>query len=336
MATYESATSRVSRMLTMVPWLVHRQGIDLSTAAAELGVTEEQVVEDLQVLFLCGLPGHYPDDLIEASWEGGRVFVGNADTIARPLRLGRDEALALIVALRALAATPGLAERDAIDRALAKLEAAAGEGATGAAQVQVALEQPVDDELAGRVRTGLTERRRLHLRYTSASRDETTERDVDPLRVLSVDGRWYLEGWCHRAQDLRLFRLDRIEAVDVLDTDATPPEELPTRAVGTGVYRPDPQDRTVTLDLAPASAWVAEQIPAEEVETREDGSVRMTLRVADPRWLVRLVLREGGGVRVLEPAGMVTAVREAAAAGLAGLTGGDRTGDRNTAGGAAR
>ena len=106
MATYESATSRVSRLLTMVPWLLHRQGIDLAQAATELGVSEAQVVDDLQLLFVCGLPGHYPDDLIEASWEDGRVFVGNADAIARPLRLGRDEALALIVALRALAATP--------------------------------------------------------------------------------------------------------------------------------------------------------------------------------------------------------------------------------------
>ncbi|KUG54369.1 proteasome protein [Serinicoccus chungangensis] len=318
MATYESATSRVARMLTMVPWLLHRQGIDLATAAAELGVSESQVVEDLQILFLCGLPGHYPDDLIEASWEGGRVFVGNADTIARPLRLGRDEALALIVALRALADTPGLAERDAIDRALAKLEAAAGETARAAAAVRVDLEQPADDGIAAAVRSGLTQRRRLHLRYTSGSRDETTERDVDPLRGLSVDGRWYLEGWCHRARGVRLFRLDRIEAAGVLDVPATPPEDLPERAVGTGVYRPDPEDRAVTLDLDPGSAWVAEQVPAEEVETRDDGSVRMVLRVADPRWLLRLVLREGGGVRVVEPAALVDAVQEAARTALSG------------------
>lgn len=318
MPTYESATSRLSRMLTMVPWLLHRQGIDLARAAEELGVSEQQVVDDLQVLFLCGLPGHYPDDLIEASWEDGRVFVGNADTIARPLRLGRDEALALIVALRALAATPGLAERDAIDRALAKLEAAAGEAAGSADQVRVDLEEPLDAELAARVRRGLADHRRLHLRYTSASRDETTERDVDPLRVLSVDGRWYLEGWCHRALDVRLFRLDRIDAVEVLDLPATPPEELPDRPVGSGVYRPDPGDQLITLDLAPSSAWVAEQIPAEEVQRRDDGSVRMVLRVADPRWLVRLVLREGGGVRVVEPAAMVTTIRDNAAAALAG------------------
>ena len=81
MVTYESATSRLGRLLIMVPWLLNRQGIDLASAAQELGVSQEQVIDDLQLLFVCGLPGHYPDDLIEASWEGGRVFVSNADTM---------------------------------------------------------------------------------------------------------------------------------------------------------------------------------------------------------------------------------------------------------------
>lgn len=318
MVTFESATSRVSRLLTMVPWLLNRQGIDLERAAAELGVSEEQVVEDLQLLFVCGLPGHYPDDLIEASWEDGRVFVGNADTIARPLRLGRDEALALIVALRALAATPGLTERDAIDRALAKLEAAAGDAAASADQVRVDLEQPVDRELAARVRTALTEQRRLHLTYTSASRDRTTERDVDPIRAVSVDGRWYLQAWCHLAQGLRTFRLDRIEDAQVLDVPATPPAGALDGDVGPGVFRADPQDELVTLELSPTAAWVAESVPAESVEEHEDGTLTMVLRVADPSWLQRLVWREAGEVRVVAPAAMVRAVADGARAALTG------------------
>lgn len=316
MVTFESATSRLSRLLTMVPWLLHRQGIDLASAAADLGVSEQQVVDDLQVLFVCGLPGHYPDDLIEASWEDGRVFVGNADTIARPLRLGRDEALALIVALRALAATPGLTERDAIDRALAKLEAAAGDAAASAASVRVDLEQPVDPGLTARIRTGLTEHRRLHLTYTSASRDQTTERDVDPLRVLSVDGRWYLEAWCHRAQGVRTFRLDRIEQAAVLDVPATPPAGLPEREVGPGVFRGAPEDLVVTLELAPEAAWVAESVPSERVDARDDGTRTMVLRVADPTWLARLVWREAGAVRVVDPPELARAVREGARAAL--------------------
>ena len=89
--TQETATARLSRLLTMVPWLVNRQGIDLQQAADDLGVSVEQLEADLNLLFLCGY-GQMPDELIEADWEEGRVFVGNADTIARPLRLGVDEA----------------------------------------------------------------------------------------------------------------------------------------------------------------------------------------------------------------------------------------------------
>ena len=318
MATYESATSRLGRLLTMVPWLLNRQGIDLARAADELGVSEDQVVDDLQLLFVCGLPGHYPDDLIDASWEDGRVFVSNADTIARPLRLGRDEALALIVALRALASTPGLGEHDAIDRALAKLEAAAGDAAATADQVRVDLERPLDDELAARLRRGLTGHRRLHLRYTVASRDETTERDVDPIRVASVDGRWYLEAWCHRARGVRLFRLDRIEDVTVLDEDGTPPADLPARDLGSGVYRAARTDEQVTLELDPGAAWIADSFPVERTERRDDGSLEVVLRVADPRWLHRLVWRAGGAVRVLAPADLARSVADQARAALEG------------------
>ncbi|SOC54441.1 helix-turn-helix transcriptional regulator [Ornithinimicrobium cerasi] len=320
MATYESATSRLGRLLTMVPWLLNRQGVDLASAARELGVSEAQVVDDLELLFVCGLPGHYPDDLIDAQWEDGRVYVSNADTIARPLRLGRDEALALIVALRALRDTPGLTEHDAIDRALAKLEAAAGDAAATAASVTVDLEQPLDPELSGRLRDGLVRQRRLHLRYTVASRDETTERDVDPIRVVGVDGRWYLEAWCHRAVGVRLFRLDRIEELTVLEEDGTPPADLPPRELGAGVYRAAPEDLEVTLHLEPSAAWVAETFPVERVDRREDGSLEVMLRVADPRWLQRLVWRAAGQVRVLAPAELVGAVARGAVEAVEGHT----------------
>ena len=79
----------------MVPYLVTRQGIPLAEAAREFGITEEELVKDLELLFVCGTPGHMPDDLIDAEWDDGHVYLRNADTIARPLRLGIDEALSL-------------------------------------------------------------------------------------------------------------------------------------------------------------------------------------------------------------------------------------------------
>ncbi|QDO88757.1 WYL domain-containing protein [Ornithinimicrobium ciconiae] len=310
---HETATERLSRLLTMVPWLMNRQGVDIAEAARELGVSQDQIVDDLQLLFVCGTPGHYPDDLIEASWEGGRVHVGNAEEIARPLRLGRDEALALIVALRALAATPGVGAKDAIDRALGKLEAAAGAEGAAAAQVSVSLEVGADEQTRlEQIREALDRSRRVHLRHYNPTRDETTERDVDTMRVLSLEGRWYLEGWCHRAQDVRLFRLDRIEDLTILDEDGTPPESARPRATDSGAFRASPGDVLVELELAPAASWVAEHFPVESVERREDGSQLVQLRAADTAWVRRLVWRLGGSARLVAPAELAEEIRAGA------------------------
>ena len=148
----------------MVPWLVNRQGIDLQQAADDLGVSAEQLEADLNLLFLCGY-GQLPDELIEADWEEGRVFVGNADTIARPLRLGVDEAVTLVVGLRALREVPGLGDRDAVERALAKLEDAAGAAAAPARRVRAEVADGASPELLALAQQAIADHRRVHLRY---------------------------------------------------------------------------------------------------------------------------------------------------------------------------
>ncbi|HEY8664534.1 MAG TPA: WYL domain-containing protein, partial [Propionibacteriaceae bacterium] len=170
----ESATDRLSRLLTMVPWLLNRQGVEIAEVAREFAVSPAQVEADLALLFLCGTPGGYHGDLIEAEWESGRVYLGNADTIKRPLRLGVDEALALIVGLRALAAVPGIGEREAVLRALAKLEAATGSAAAETSRIQVVIDEGASSEAMALARKALTSRRRVHLRYLVPGRDEST------------------------------------------------------------------------------------------------------------------------------------------------------------------
>jgi proteasome accessory factor C len=313
----ESATDRLSRLLTMVPWLVNRQGIDLDSAAADLGISVDQLETDLRLLYLCGY-GQMPDELIDAQWEGGRVFVTNADTIARPLRLGRDEALTLMVGLRALAAVPGLGERDAIERAMAKLEAATGASAEAAARVEVAIDEGVEAGLLADARRAVEEHRRIHLRYLVPSRDESTERDVDPMRVVNLDARWYLEGWCHRAQDTRLFRMDRIEALTILDEDGHPPADAQLRDLDAGTFTPRADDTLVTLHLSPSATWVSDYYPVESVVTADDdGSQTVTLRTPDTLWLRRLLWRLGGLGTVVSPPEVARSVREGAQAALA-------------------
>ncbi len=312
----ESATARLSRLLTMVPWLLNRQGVEIEEAAREFAVTPEQVEADLALLFLCGTPGGYHGDLIEAEWESGRVFLGNADTIKRPLRLGVDEALALIVGLRALAAVPGIGERDAVVRALAKLEAATGSASAGTARIQVVIDEGTSNEALALAEQALTAHRRVHLRYLVPGRDESTERDVDPMRVINFDAQWYLEGWCHRAEDVRLFRVDRIEALTILAEDGTPPVGAQPRDLDAGVFTARADDQLVRVALGPGAAWVSDYYPTESVEPTQGGGAVITLRTADTAWLRRLMWRLGSQATVLEPAELALAVREGARAAL--------------------
>lgn len=309
------AADRLGRLLALVPYLLARPGARVEEVARAFGLDEKKLIDDLELLFVCGLPGHLPDDLIEASFEGGVIHLANADTIARPLRLGADEALALLVGLRTLADIPGLQDRDALDRTIAKLERAAGDAASASASVAVSVE--AESSVVPVVRRALDGGRRLHLRYYVPGRDETTERDVDPMRMLLVDGRAYLEGWCRRVEDVRLFRLDRVVGVEALDVAVDVPATAVSRDVDEGLFQPSPDDALVTLELGPAARWVSEYYPCDSVEELPGGRLRARLRTPDTRWVARLALRLGGTGRIVDPPDLAEAVHKEASEALA-------------------
>jgi proteasome accessory factor C len=300
-----AATARLSRLLAMVPWLLNRQGVPLTEAARHFGITEDQLVKDLELLFVCGMPGHMPDDLIEAEWDSGRVYLDNADAIARPLRLAPDEAITLIAGLRTLAGLPGLHDRRAVESALVKLSAAAQDAAGQASRLTVDLTAGAgagaENETLRTAREALRRHHRLRMRYVVPARDETTEREVDLMRVTNLGGRWYLEAWCHRAEDVRLFRVDRVAALEILDVDGTPPPDAVSREADDQLFTPSADDLVVTLEVEPRGRWVAEYYPVESTQELDEGRLRVTMRVSNPRWLPRLVLRLGGAGRIVAP-----------------------------------
>ncbi|MHA3703375.1 helix-turn-helix transcriptional regulator [Jatrophihabitans sp. YIM 134969] len=310
---------RLVRLLALVPYLQARGSAPLAEVATDFDVTPAQIQRDLELLWMCGLPGQGPGDLIDLSFEGDDVSVVFDAGIRRPARLTPPEALALTVALRTLAETPGLTDGAAVERALAKVEAAAGGGeVAGGSAVQIELD--TEARVTPVVDQALATGRALELRYWTAARDETTDRVVDPLRRFELDGHAYLEAWCRRAEGMRTFRLDRVEAVDVLDEPARPPELAVTRDLAEldgGVYVPAPEHLLVTLEVGAGYAWVADYYRAGDVETRPDGTVRMSLRVSDPGWVRAMALGSAGQVRVLDPGWLAEQVVDEARAALA-------------------
>jgi proteasome accessory factor C len=313
-----STADRMTRLLTLVPYLQARpDGVRMADAAADFGITEAQLRRDLDLLWVCGLPGHGPGDLIDLSFEGDRVRVTFTAGMVRPLRLTTDEAVALTVALRTLMELPGLAEGEAVSRALAKVSAVAGHAAEQAAPVAVSVD--AREQALAVVRAALERHRALHLHYYVPSRDERTERTVDPMRLLLVDGHWYLEAWCRRAEGVRLFRLDRVDDVVVLDEAAAPPPQAHERDVDSGLYQPDEESPLVRLRLARTARWVADYYPVEDVAPVEDppGGLAVSVRTADLGWARRLVASLGGAAVVDEPAELGEQVAAEARAALA-------------------
>ena len=310
--TPTSTPDRVTRLLALVPYLSARpEGVRVTEAARDFGVNERQLRSDLELLWMCGLPGYGPGDLIDLAFDGDRVTVTYDAGMDRPLRLTPDEALALVVALRMLAETPGTGTRDAIERALAKIENAAGDLAD--APVTVAL--PADAERLDALRAAVEGGRALHLTYYTAARDETTDRVVDPLRVVMVGGRAYLEAWCRRAEATRMFRADRIDAFTVLDEPAAPPPHVDLHDISDGVFHPTPDLPLVTLRVGRGGRWITEYYPVEEVRRDGDEWV-VTMRVSDLGWAQRLLLGLGPDVTVLGPAELVERIRAQAATAL--------------------
>jgi proteasome accessory factor C len=311
----EGAKSQVERLLALVPYLRERGGVRIDRVARDFGVTPQQVQEDLGVLWFCGLPGAMPDDLIDVDMDAlegeGVVHVENTDFLDRPLRLDAHQALALIVALRTLREVAGSGERDAIDRALVKLENAAGDAVAVMDQVEVRIDG-ADAQVTDTVSSALRNKHRLRMSYFVPARDETTHRDVDPMRLVMAEGHTYLEAWCYRTDDLRMFRLDRVTAATELDVPSDPPPEARPRDLSEGLFQPAPDDMLATVDLAPTARWVAEYYPHEGVEELADGGLRVRLRVSDPAWLVRLAMRLSGQARVVIPSEVAQRVRERA------------------------
>ena len=139
------------------------------------------------------------------------------------------------------------------------------------------------------------------------------------MQLLLVEGRWYLEAWCRRAEGVRLFRLDRVDDVAVLDEAAAPPPEATSRNVDDGVYRPGPDAPSVRLRLARPARWVADYYPVEDVSPVDDppGGLAVTVRTADLAWARRLVASLGGNALVDEPADIAVQVAAEARAALA-------------------
>jgi proteasome accessory factor C len=227
--------------------------------------------------------------------------------MSRPRSLSSAQGFVLAAAGRTLLGFPGSDPDGHLARALGKLERALGESE--------ALVLDIDDPpLLAEITDAAREGRQVRIGYHSASRDEDTERVVDPVGIHALGGHWYLDAWCHRSGGVRRFRVDRIVSVD--DTGVVPDDGDPGAPSGTplagsvtlGAGQPEstafvPSSEAVMARVSvPAErAWRVEHLPGATRIATARGTVELRLPVVSEAWFGRLLLGLGPGVRVLDP-----------------------------------
>ncbi|OBA66724.1 protein pafC [Mycolicibacterium elephantis] len=313
-----AVSSRLVRLLNMVPYFQANPKITYAEAAADLGVSVKQLRDDINQLWMCGLPGYGPGDLIDFEFSGDTIEVTFSAGMDHPLRLTSPEATGVLVALRALADVPGILDPEAARSAIAKIESAAGAlgQGTGATVAAVDERAPIESEAAAAVRQAVRDGRAVTLEYYSASHDMLSSRTVDPIRVVLVGDHSYLEAWCRSAEGVRLFRFDRIVDAHVLDEPSSPPPPAVQDEPDTSLFDADPSLPSATLLIAPSAAWMFDYYPLREIRELPDGAVEAAMTYASEDWMARFVLGFGPAVRVLEPQTLARQVQETAAAAL--------------------
>ena len=330
-----STSDQLTRLLALPAWVADNPGVSIKEAARHFGVTPAVIERDVNTLWVSGLPGGLHGDLVDfdaADFETGHLRLSEPLGLDRPVRLTRQEAISLLMALRVLADLLAADEVSApviasTQQAVTNLLTAGA--STDDADVQIGAEAGPSTSLvsehadrSGRaaqvlaaVRSALGDRRRLHLVYVSAT-DTPSERDVDPITLKSDGSHMTLVAWCLSAKAERSFRLDRITSIEVLDIPAVR-HRASRRRNQPHIDRPAGDKPRTTLRLRPTGRWLVEQIPCVSQEETADGSLRVVVEGRDRPWLIGLVLSAGRHLIAVEPADLA---QDAAAAAKQALT----------------
>jgi proteasome accessory factor C len=298
MAKQESGLARTARLLDLVPYLTTHQGIAISELAKTFNTTVKEITDDLNTLWMCGLPGYTPLELIDLEFESGFVSIRNAETLAAPRALDRAEALSIYMGLDLLSAELGSSNSSLVSE-ITNLQEQLRSQLISAPQVQI--EASLASEPRALILRAIRRRGWLEITYHSAANDQVTKRQVAPYELSQSGSHEYLQGYCDNAKAIRNFRADRIVAVSEIADQLWPGNQLAAN------------DEAIEYEVKvhAESRQVLEVLPQISAN-----SATATIQGFSAPWISRAILSLAGQVEAIAPTQIRAAVHARAMAAL--------------------
>ena len=301
-----SSEVRVSGLLRMLPWLMKQERVSVAKMAKQFSMSESDLIEDIEMASMCGVPPYTPFELTDIYIDEGYVFVGANKRFERSLELTSAEAFGLSLMATAARELPGFTRGKDLKSAMKKLRKVLGDDL-----VDVDIESPT---FLAVVTEAASSGQRLRISYWTPARNEESERTVTVRTVFVDRGHWYIRADDDASNDSRHFRVDRIRSVAPLDEFV---EVFETTAQVPVWFADASGSAVVTAEVAASAAWVVETYPCTVREERPDGSYLIDIVSNSDHWLGRLLLRAGGAITIVSPSDMASVQARTANAVLA-------------------
>lgn len=280
MAKKSTPADKAARMLDLVPYISSHQGISRKDLAADFGVTEAELLSDLNALWMCG---DNRFDLIELEFESGYVSIRNAETLNLVRSLSTQEIISILLGLDLI--KKDLPEdRDDLVQAISSLQAKLGKGL----EHTIEAEPAVHSQVAIRVQEAIAQSKKLRINYYTASEDRVSTRIVTPLELLHNEGNDFLIAFCETSQSQRTFRIDRIREIELLQEqgEKIAPKLLPNATLNTKI--------SISRDFRKCYESLGVDAPTSDS--------KVSLATFSPQWILRTVISAGGAMTIAEPA----------------------------------
>jgi len=300
--------TRFARILKMVPFLTSHQGIEIEEACEIFGVSERELIADLNLLWVCGLPGYSHLELIDVQFDGGYISIANANSIAKPRKLSYEESSALIVALNSLLLSVDTETKVNILNLINKL-VQISERVDPKVNIDISRLTIQSDLLL--VDKAIAADLQVSIDYYSPTSDQLTTRDIAPLEYIEdSSGRRYLYAWCYTASDFRQFKIERIRGVRATHTKVAKFDLPPNKT--------NRLDNSIDLEFNEKALWFAEEWGIQNlIRNQSDEGFIGSVKLHNHDWAIRAVLALSGEMKIPSDKVLRQEIADRAAASLA-------------------